>query len=64
MVDNKTKKKSKGDLDAIIHFNPDLIKVNILPSQFYLTDSVWNIAGGNNIVFDNCMARRRTPPTD
>lgn len=51
--DNKTKKKSIGDIKAFLHFQPDNIIFKILPSQFYIADSVWNISKANEVIIDS-----------
>ncbi len=51
--DNKTAKQSKGDIKAFLHFNPNsIINFKILPSQFSIADSVWNINKANEVLID------------
>lgn len=52
--DNKSKNVNKGDIKALVHFNPkNIIELKILPSQFVLSDSTWEITKTNEIVIDS-----------
>ncbi len=55
--DNKSLKEYKGDISAFLHFDKNsLIKFKVLPSQFVMADSVWNISKSNEVVIDsNCI---------
>lgn len=53
--DNKAKTKiNKGDIKAFLHFNPrNQMQFKILPSQFTVADSVWNISKDNEVLVDS-----------
>lgn len=52
--DNKSKKQNKGDIEALIYFNPkEIIDLRILPSWVILSDSTWKISKANEIVIDS-----------
>ena len=52
--DNKTKSKNTGDIKACINFNPEnIIELKILPSQFIVADSIWQISKTNKVVIDS-----------
>lgn len=52
--DNQTKTKLyKGDIKAFLHFNPDhVMQFKILPSQFVIADSLWDISRTNEVIVD------------
>jgi hypothetical protein len=53
--DNKTKTRAyKGDIKAFLHFNPgNVMEFKILPSQFVISDSVWDINRANQVLVDS-----------
>lgn len=52
--DNRTKRKTKGDIKAFLHFAMnDVVKFKILPSMFAISDSVWVIDNTNEVVVDS-----------
>lgn len=51
--DNKTKKKTTGDIRAFLHFHPEDIVFKILPSQFSISDSVWSVSKANEVFIDS-----------
>lgn len=52
--DNKSGNQNKGDIKALVNFNANsIIKMNILPSQFVLSDSTWKINKTNEISIDS-----------
>ncbi len=52
--DNKTKKSTKGDIQAFLTFNPNKsILFKILPSQFIISDSLWVVNKTNEVFVDS-----------
>ena len=53
--DSKTGKRLyKGDLKSFLFFSPDKkIEFKILPSQFVVADTVWDISKANNVIIDS-----------
>lgn len=56
-MDWDNKKKSdlyKGDLSAFLNFRPDkTIRFKMLPSQFVIADSAWNVSKANEVLIDS-----------
>ncbi len=51
--DNKTVKKTSGDLKSIVLFRPNNIHLKILPSDIFFSDSIWSINKENEITWDS-----------
>jgi hypothetical protein len=52
--DNKTKTRLyQGDIKAFLHFDPNnVMQFKILPSQFVIADSLWDISRTNEVIVD------------
>jgi hypothetical protein len=53
--DNRTKTRLyQGDIKAFLRFDPNnVMEFKILPSQFVIADSVWNISKTNDVIIDS-----------
>lgn len=52
--DNKLRNEYSGDIKAFVHFDQGKkIRMNVLPSQFAIADSVWSISKPNEIIIDS-----------